>query len=253
MRTVAQAPDQQASGPPGRAAPARERGPEACRGTVPGPGWKTSRQSWRLGGGAVTRRFVIKARSAPTEAAAFRAAVGQGPRVEFLVRILVDALFVAQGHRSDTVVHLVLERSQDFSRVVTFDGGVIGTLPGLTEAALVEAVAGPLDAARALPKDGSLRTDAGVEVRATSFEHFVKELAGAGPLYLLDRRGDDIEGLTDVPDPTFVLTDHTPLPRNTARWLRRLGAQPLALGPTTLFASQCVTLLHSRLDRAAGF
>ena len=153
----------------------------------------------------------------------------------------------------DTVVHLVLERSQDFSRVVTFDGGVIGTLPGLTEAALVEAVAGPLDAARALPKDGSLRTDAGVEVRATSFEHFVKELAGAGPLYLLDRRGDDIEGLTDVPDSTFVLTDHTPLPRNTARWLRRLGAKPLALGPTTLFASQCVTLLHSRLDRAAGF
>ncbi len=197
------------------------------------------------------RRFVVKARAAPTEGDAFRAGVGRGPRVEFLVRILADALFVAQGHRTDTVVHLVLERSRDFSRVVTFDGATLGSLPGLSEAALVEAVAAPLDEARHLGKGDALTTAAGVEVRATSFEHFVRDLADDGSLFLLDRRGADAAALEGTPDPIFVLTDHTPLPRNTARWLKRLGARPLSLGSTTLFASQCVTLLHGALDRRA--
>ena len=196
----------------------------------------------------LSRQFIVKARGTPTDADGFRAGVGTGPRVEFLVQILADALFVAQGHREDTSLHLVLERGGSYSRIVTFDGARLGTLPGLHEAALVEAIAGPLAAAAELGKDAQLETGEGVLVRATSFEHFVRELAESHPLFLLDPKGAGVNVLRTVSDPVFVLTDHTPLPRNTARWLRRIGAEPLSLGSNMLFASQCVTLLHGVLD-----
>lgn len=199
----------------------------------------------------MTRQFVVKARGTPTDAASFRAGVGNGPHVEFLVRILADALFVAQDHRIDTAVHLVLERGGAYSRVVTFDGARIGALGGLHEAALVEAVATSLDAARNLAKDALIELENGVCVRTTSFEHFVRTLSEVHPMFLLDPKGADASTLQEVADPVFVLTDHTPLPRNTARWLRRIGAEPLTLGPTMLLASQCVTLLHGILDARA--
>ena len=48
--------------------------------------------------------------------------------------------------------------------------------------------------------------------------------------------------------PCFLLTDHIPMPKNTFHTLDRLGAKRITLGPTMLFASQCVVLIHHALD-----
>jgi tRNA (pseudouridine54-N1)-methyltransferase len=39
------------------------------------------------------------------------------------------------------------------------------------------------------------------------------------------------------------------MPKKTLLGLERLGAKKLTLGPTMLFASQCVVLIHHALDR----
>ena len=37
--------------------------------------------------------------------------------------------------------------------------------------------------------------------------------------------------------------------KKTDKFLLRLGAEPISVGPKMLFASQCITLVHNELDR----
>lgn len=193
------------------------------------------------------REFLIRARSAPVDPVRFRRSVGEGPHVEYLAQIIVSALLVSKGHRSDTRLSLVLEGSSDFSRTVTFDGAHLGSLPGWHESAMLDVVAGVLARARGLGKAERVESIGGISVSTVSFEASVRD--GQVPLYLLDRRGTDIRDVELPENARFVLTDHIPMPKKTINYLRRLGARPVSLGPTMLHAAQCVTLIHNELDR----
>ena len=195
------------------------------------------------------RVFVLKARKAPTHSGSFLAAVGQDAHVEILAHGLMNALFVAKSHRSDVIVHLVLESSKDYSRTITFTASEIGDLGGFGEQPLLNSIARALDAAAGLQKAAAVAVESGVMVRALSFEHLIKELAESYPLYLLDKKGADIRNVEFAPDACFLLTDHIPMPRKTLNSLKRLNATKISLGPRMLFASQCVVLIHNELDR----
>ena len=67
------------------------------------------------------RAFVLRARSAPTDSKMLLASVGQDAHTEILAHVLMNAIFVAQSHREDIMVHLVLESTQDFSRTISFN------------------------------------------------------------------------------------------------------------------------------------
>ncbi len=196
------------------------------------------------------REFLIRARSAPVDPGRFRRSVGEGPHVEYLAQIIVSALLVSKGHRSDTRLSMVLEGSSDFSRTVTFDGAHLGSLPGWHESAMLEVLAGLLAGSRGLGKAERVEPISGVSVSAVSFEACVRDNGARDvPLYLLDRRGTDIRDVELPTNARFVLTDHIPMPKKTINYLRRLGAKPVSLGPTMLHAAQCVTLIHNELDR----
>ncbi len=195
------------------------------------------------------RRFVVRARQAPVDSKRFLSEVGKDSHVEILAHVLMNALFVAKSHRPDVVVYLVLEGSSDYSRTVIFDATGLGDLGGFHEAALMQSIASALEAAAGLSKDASVQVKPGVSVRATSFEHLVRELASDSSLYMLDRKGTDIRETVLAEDACFILTDHIPMPRKTLNGLQRLGAERISLGAHMLFASQCVVLIHSELDR----
>ena len=61
------------------------------------------------------RTFVLRARAAPTDSQKLLAAVGKEAHPEILAHALMNAIFVAQSHRADVTVYLVLESTQDFS------------------------------------------------------------------------------------------------------------------------------------------
>ncbi len=195
------------------------------------------------------RVFVLKARSAPVTAKAFLAAAGKDAHVEILAHGLMNALFVAKGHRPDVIVHLVLESSRDFSRTLTFTASELGNLGGFDERALLHTIARALDAAADLKKNAAVEAAAGIVVRALSFEHLVRELAETCPLFLLDRKGIDVREAGITGPACFILNDHVPIPRKTLSGLKRLGAQKISLGPRMLFASQCIVLIHNEMDR----
>ena len=135
------------------------------------------------------RTFVLRARAAPTDSTKLLASVGQEAHVEILAHTLMNAIFVAQSHRPDVVVYLVLESTQDFSRTIRFDASAMHDIGGFNEQALLGKVAKALDASRGMGKDETRPVEDGVTVRTVSFERLVKDLAADHQLFVMDRKG----------------------------------------------------------------
>ena len=198
-----------------------------------------------------TRTFVLRARAAPTDSAALLAGVGQAAHTEILAHTLMNTIFVAQSHRPDVIVHLVLESTRDYSRTVSFESSAMRDIGGFDERSLLGRVAKALDASRGMGKDETRPVEPGITVRTTSFERLVQQLAEDHQLFLMDPKGTPVAAQAFGDRPCFLLTDHIPMPKKVIPGLERMGAKKLALGRTMLFASQCVVLIHHALDQPA--
>lgn len=194
------------------------------------------------------RIFVLRARSAPTDSTSLLAAVGQEAHSEILAHTLMNAIFVAQSHRPDVEVHLVLESTQDFSRTISFTSSDIHNIGGFHETALLKLIAKALDISRGMEKEQTRAVQPGVSVRTISFEKLIKELAEHHQLFVMDKKGRSIREQEMPENPCFLLSDHLPMPKKTFNSFERLGAIKISLGPKMLFASQCVVLIHNELD-----
>ena len=195
------------------------------------------------------RTFVLRARAASTDSQKLLASVGKEAHTEILAHTLMNAVFVAQSHRADVVVYLVLESTQDFSRTIRFEPDAMHDIGGFDERALLGKIANALDASRGMGKDETRPVESGVTVRTVSFERLVQELAGDHQLFVMDRKGTSIREQVFQDNPCFLLTDHIPMPKKTFHSLERLGAKKITLGSKMLFASQCVVLIHHELDQ----
>lgn len=194
------------------------------------------------------RAFVLRARAASTDSRQLLAGVGQEAHSEILAHTLMNAIFVAQSHRDDVIVHLVLESTRDFSRTITFDASQLRQLGGFHEQALLERIARALDISQGMTKETERAVEPGISVRTISFEKLVQELAENWQLFVMDRKGTAIREQEFDGNPCFLLTDHIPMPKKSFGSLERLGAKKISLGPKMLFASQCVVLIHNELD-----
>jgi tRNA (pseudouridine54-N1)-methyltransferase len=194
------------------------------------------------------RVFVLRARSAPTDSRQLLDAVGKDAHTEILAHALMNAIFVAQSHRADVVVHLVLESSPDYSRTISFNSNDMRDIGGFHEQALLGKIAKALDASAGMGKEESRPVESGIAVRTISFEKLVQELAQYHQLFMMNPKGTPIRGKAIAGSPCFILTDHMPMPKKSLSTLERLGAEEISLGPKMLFASQCVLLIHNELD-----
>lgn len=195
------------------------------------------------------RTFVLRARAAPTDSQSLLASVGKEAHTEILAHTLMNAVFVAQSHRAEVVVYLVLESTQDFSRTIRFDANAMQHIGGFDERVLLGKIAQALDASSGMGKDETRPVEPGVTVRTTSFERLVQGLADDHQLYVMDRKGTSMREQVFEGNPCFLLTDHIPMPKKTFHSLERLGAKKISLGSRMLFASQCVVLIHHELDQ----
>ncbi|MCG6289395.1 tRNA (pseudouridine(54)-N(1))-methyltransferase TrmY [Vibrio vulnificus] len=194
------------------------------------------------------RTFVLRARAAPTNSRALLEGVGNEAHTEILAHTLMNTMFVAQSHRQDVVVHLVLESTKDFSRTITIHSNEVSNVGGFHEANLLNIVVRALDASTGMGKEELRNVEPGVTVRTISFERLVQQLAEDHQLYMLEKKGQFLRDIKFAANPCFFLTDHIPMPKKTFNSLKRLGTQNISLGPKMLFASQCVTLIQNELD-----
>jgi tRNA (pseudouridine54-N1)-methyltransferase len=194
------------------------------------------------------RVFVLRARSAPTNSKDLLDAVGKEAHTEILAHTLMNAIFVAQSHRPDVTVHLVLESTKDYSRTISFNSNDIRDIGGFHEQALLGKVARALDVSTGMGKEESRPVESGITVRTISFEKLAQELAEDHQLFAMDKTGTPMRGKAIAGNPCFILTDHMPMPKKSFNSLERLGAEKIGLGSKMLFASQCVLLIHNELD-----
>lgn len=192
--------------------------------------------------------FVLKAKAAPTNSKDFLAEVGKGGHTEIIAHTLMNAIFVAQSHRPNVIVYLVLEYSKDFTRTITFISNDLTHLGGFHEEALLNKVTKALDVSRGMKKEEMRSVESGITVRTISFEKLVVEIAKEYEMFAMDKKGTPIREKQFVGNPCFVLTDHIPMQKNSSATLKRLGTEKISLGPKMLFASQCITLIHNELD-----
>ncbi len=195
------------------------------------------------------RTFVLRARAAPTDSPTLLASVGKEAHTEILAHTLMNAIFVAQSHRADVTVYMVLESTRDFSRTIRFDANAMHDIGGFDERALLGKIAQALDASIGMGKEQTRPVETGVSVRTVSFERLVQELAESHQLFVMDRKGTSIREQVFQGNPCFLLTDHIPMPKKTFNSLERLGANRISLGSKMLFASQCVVVIHHELDQ----
>ena len=197
-----------------------------------------------------SRNFVLRVRNGPTGPRFSVDDLPSANHLEVVAQSIANTLFYANHHRVDTSIRIVLEGPPCPPRVLTYRGDSIGAIGGFDERSIAASLRTALAQGIHLDRDETIICNNGIEVTHCSFESVVKAAAIPG-FYYLDKKGTDIRGVSFNSPAIFVMSDHKSMPRKSLRYLARLGGLPIALGPKTVFASQCVVLVHNELDRQA--
>ena len=195
------------------------------------------------------REFILRARKAPSTADFDLGDLSRSGHMEIVAHCLVDALFYSRRIRAQTIFHLVLEGPTDPPKTIRFESEGLGSLGGLDDRSVCAAIQQALQAGRRLGRDQEIEATAGIFVAKRSFESLVRAQCARAPLYYLQPKGTDIRTAQLQEPASFVFTDHLSMPSKSDRFLERLGARPLSVGPRTLLASQCIVLVHNEMDR----
>jgi tRNA (pseudouridine54-N1)-methyltransferase len=195
------------------------------------------------------REFILRARKGPTAPNFSLDHLSDAGRLEVVTHCIANALFYSKHIRPQTIIHIVLDGPGDPPKTIRFESDHLPYLGGFDERSLAQVIQRALLTGRGLTLNEERQVDSGLFVAKKAFETLIKEKVTAGNLYYLQKKGDDIRTLTFSSNATFVFTDHLAMPKKTDKYLQRLGATPISVGPQMLFASHCIILAHNELDR----
>ena len=195
------------------------------------------------------RQFILRARKGPSSPGfALDNLPGLG-HLEIVAHCISNALFYSGHIRPGVVIHVVLDGPSSPPKTVRFESDRLGSLAGFDERSICMALDQALACGRRLATGEEARAAEGIFVSKLGFEPLVRQQSSAGALYYLRPKGGDIRQVDLALPATFVFSDHLGMPKKADRYLERLGAIPLSVGPKMLFASQCIVLAHNELDR----
>jgi tRNA (pseudouridine54-N1)-methyltransferase len=195
------------------------------------------------------RTFIIRARKGTVHANKVFSQVGGGEHFEIVAHTLANAFYVSNGMRPDVEVYIVLDSTPDYPRTLKFSSNSGLSFPGFHEHAILEVVSSALARGNKVTKGGVQVIEPGIEIYGFGFDTLMKGLQEHHPVYLLDKKGEDIRAMHFKEHGVFVLSDHLAMPKNSIKGLERRGLTKISLGRKMLFASQCVILVHNELDR----
>ncbi len=195
------------------------------------------------------RTFIIRARKGTTRWEQIRGNIGTREHFEVIAHSVINAFFISQGFREDVEVYIVLDSSENFPHTIKLSSAEGLSLSGFHEEAVLELIEKALKNSSGLQKDETRKISDGLHINGFGFEKLVKGLLESRPVYLLDRKGENIQSVQFEENPVFVLSDHLAMPKNSIKGLMRHGLKTMSLGRKMLFASQCVVIIHYELDK----
>ena len=195
------------------------------------------------------RDFILRARKGPSSPDFSLDDLGRAGHMEIVAHCITNALFYSLNIRAGVRVHIVFDGPAAPPKTVRIESDGLGSLGGFDERSLAGAIQTALKAGLHLGLEEETQALEGIYVAKRSFESLVRDFSARAAFYTLQKRGADLRSLEFAEDAAFVFSDHLSMPKKADRFLVRLGAQPLSVGPKMLFASQCIALLHNELDR----
>ena len=76
----------------------------------------------------------------------------------------------------------------------------------------------------------------------------IEELKGKN-IYLLDKKGEDIDKVEVKENPVFIIGDEDGIPKKDKKDLIKNKVIPINIGPEMYFASHVAVILNNYLDR----
>jgi len=175
---------------------------------------------------------------------------GTSGRLDILCRSVTAAFVLSHGIRKDVLVYLVLLGGEP-PKTIRLAGETLRHLnpDDRTTAALLKKAL----AVDATP-EWSMSTS-GIFVRTGDLSGVLEDLRERSVrLIYLKEDGKDYRCLRDEPlerEMAFVLGDHTGMTVEEEALLASAGAEPIALGPTSLHADHCIVVTNWLLDTSA--
>ncbi len=195
------------------------------------------------------RDFVLRARKGPSTPDFSLDDLPAAGHLEIVCHCIANALFYSLQLREGVRIHVAFDGPAAPPKIVRIESDGLGSLDGFDERALAAVICQALADGRALGLEEEIASRPGVFVAKRSFESLVRQQRALGDVYLLQKRGTDVRETRFSEQATFVFSDHLSMPKKADKFLLRLGAHALSVGPKMLFASQCITLVHNELDR----
>ncbi len=168
--------------------------------------------------------------------------------MEVVASCISNALFYSNHLRESTAISVVMEGGPEPPKTLCIDSRDLGSLDGFDERSIAGMIQHALGVGKGLDLREKREVDSGITVAKTAFEHLLQERP-TDSLFYLSRKGRDIREIDLPGDISFVFSDYLSMPKKSGKYLDRLGATPISLGPRMLFASQCIVLVHNELDR----
>jgi tRNA (pseudouridine54-N1)-methyltransferase len=195
------------------------------------------------------REFILRARKGPTTPDFVLEREPPQRHLEIIAHCVVNALFYSARIRDGVRLQIVLDGPAAPPKIIRLESDQLGSLEGLDERSVWRVLQRALGVGRELTLGEECESQAGVYVAKGSFEQLVRSRCESRQVYYLKPNGDDLHAVEWNDSPCFVFTDHLAMPRKTDRFMERLGARPLSVGPRMLYASQCIAVVQNELDR----
>lgn len=162
-------------------------------------------------------------------------------RLDLVCRVVGASFCVSHGLRKDVRLDLLLRGPPDPPRALRLDGGALRSLnPDERSTAAL------LQKALAVRPTGTYwqAGPAGFSIARADLGDLVD-----GPVVLLDEAGTDVREADLPADAVYALGDDRGFTEEDLALLKAKAVATVRLGPRSLHADQCVTLLHNELDR----
>ncbi len=194
------------------------------------------------------REFILKTlKSKTTPDFSVTELVAAG-RLDLVCRCIMNALCISNAVRGNTIIHVCLDGPADPPKIITLTGETIKGLNG-DELSTGKLIQQALKEGKGLQLNQTKQVSPGIQISKKSFEQLIKEKAATSQLYYLHPKGNDCREETFPENVTIILGDYIGMPKKTEGFLEKYDAKRITIGPTMLFASQCITVIHNELDR----
>jgi tRNA (pseudouridine54-N1)-methyltransferase len=171
--------------------------------------------------------------------------VGRTGRLDILIRCVNAAFCISHAIRKDVVVYLIL-LGEEGPKTVKFVGKELKYLnpderstAALVRTALMKKIA----------RGEEINSTPGVYLCGKDFSDIIEECAKKSDIIVLDEKAPDIRSFKFMSECTFVLSDERDLTSAEKQILTNINAKSISVGPISLHANHCITIIHNELDR----